>query len=122
MKVEAPGSAVTDLHRGEVAPALMIKQGNRLVARLMAVDLYVECVHWHGHIVPAIDWRPVDDRQASGVRPRHAHGQGSPGQVLRRQGLPATTRNNAHLGRAVASRTAGLSKMIWSACSAPCRC
>ena len=54
MQVQAPGSAVTDLHRGEVAPALMIKQGNRLVARLMAVDLYIY-VLWHEHIVPATD-------------------------------------------------------------------
>src|SRR5215469_13657878 len=58
MQVEAPGGAVTHLHRGEVAPALMIKQGNRLVAWLMAVDLYVLFVLWHAHIVPASDGRP----------------------------------------------------------------
>jgi hypothetical protein len=57
MQVEAPGSAVTHLHRGEVAPALMIEQGNCLAARRMAVDLYVWCAYWHEHIVPVTDWR-----------------------------------------------------------------
>src|SRR5215469_8519682 len=70
MQVEAPGSAVTHLHRGEVAPALMIKQGNRLVAGLTAVDLYVSRVLWHGHIVPATDRCP--DRWSSGFRYRPA--------------------------------------------------